>query len=127
MVLDFEKPKRARSTEKHNSTYSSDTGVAGTYVPNMSEKDMRKWKAKKVGGDDPRVEVRKTVSGSDPMLAKKLAGRGYAFAGHCSAQVLIIVRVKGVVMSGNGRMVFDNKTWGELHAAVAEAQALLKT
>lgn len=127
MVLNFEKPKKARSTEDHNSTYSSDTGVAGTYMPNMSEKDMKKWKAKKVGGDDPRVEIRKTVSGNDPILAKKLSGRGYAFAGQCSAQVLIIVRAKGVVMSGNGRMVFENKTWNELHVAVAEAQALLKT
>lgn len=125
MILSFDKPKKLRPTEEHNAEHSSDTMVPGTYAPNMSARDKAKWKAKQVGGDDPRIEIRKTVSGNDPVLAKKFAGRGYAFAGQCSAQVLIIIRKTGVVMSGNGRMVFNNATWQELFTAVAEAQAIL--
>lgn len=129
MILDFKKPKKLRSADEHNKEHQSDAYVDGTYVPNMSEKDMMKWKAKKIGGDDPRVEIRKTVSGNDPALKSKLASRGWEskFAGHCSAQILAIVRPTGVVMSANGRMVFDSKTWSELGQAVAEAQAALKT
>lgn len=123
MILDFGKLKKLRPPAEHNSLYSSDSGVDGTYAPNMSRKDMAKWKAKKIGGDDPRVEIRKTVEGDDPALAKKFAARGWA--GSCSAQVLAIVRPSGVVMSANSRMVFDNSVWEELHQAVAEAQQLL--
>jgi hypothetical protein len=125
-VLSFDKPKKLRSTDEHAQMYSSDTNVDGTYAPNMSEKDKLKWKAKHIGGDDPRIEIRKTVSGVDPTLAKKYANRGYTWAGSCSAQVLVIVRKTGVVMSGNGRMVFDNKTWFELGQVVEEAQKLLQ-
>jgi hypothetical protein len=60
MILDFDKPKKLRPTVAHNAVHSSDSGVDGTYVPNMSRKDRAKWKAKQIGGDDPRVEIRKT-------------------------------------------------------------------
>jgi len=128
MILSFDKPRKLRLTEEHNREHQSDAYVDGTFVPNMSEKDMAKWKAKRIGGDDPRVEIRKTVEGDDPVLKSKLASRGWEsrYAGHCAAQLLVIVRPKGVVMSANGRMVFDNKTFAELAEAVAEAQAALK-
>jgi hypothetical protein len=67
-VLSWDKPKKARSTAEHNARNSSDTGVDGTYVPNMSEKDRLRWKAKLVTGQDPRIEIRKTVTGKDPSL-----------------------------------------------------------
>ena len=47
-LLCFDKPKKVRSTEEHNKTYMSDSGIAGTYVPNMSEEDKNKWKAKHI-------------------------------------------------------------------------------
>jgi hypothetical protein len=124
-VLDFGLPKKLRPTEEHNDMHQSDAYAAGTFVPNMSEKDMLKWKGKKIGGSDPRVEIRKTVEGNDPALASRQASRGWQSEGHCAAQILAIVRPSGVVMSANGRMVFDNKTWHELFLAVAEAQVAL--
>lgn len=127
MVLSWDKPRKLRPTDEHNREHQSDAYVDGTYVPNMSGKDMLKWKAKKIGGDDPRVEIRKTVEGNDPALASKMASRGWDSAGHCAAQILAIVREDGVVMSANGRMVFDARTWTELSLAVAEAQAALET
>jgi len=62
-ILSFDKPKKVKSTEKHNKTYQSDSGIAGTYVPNMSDDDMNKWKAKHIKGDDERIEIRKTIEG----------------------------------------------------------------
>jgi hypothetical protein len=60
-VLDFDKPQKIRSTKEHNEMYSSDSGVAGTFVPNMSEEDKNKWKAKHIKGDDERIEIRKNL------------------------------------------------------------------
>jgi hypothetical protein len=68
MILSFEKPKKVRSTEEHNKMYSSDCGVAGTFVPNMSKEDELKWKAKHIKGDDERVEIRKTLGGSNVLI-----------------------------------------------------------
>lgn len=121
MILDFDKPKKARSTETHNDMHGSDSGVAGTYVPNMSAAAMKRWKAKQVQGADPRIEIRKTVEGTDPGAVKP----NRRWSGHCHAQLLITVRKKSIVMSTNGRMVFDVKTWTELHQAVGEAQTIL--
>jgi hypothetical protein len=81
----------------------------------MSDEDRSRWKAKKVLGKDPRIEIRKTTSGVDPTLKYR--------GGHTSAQILLIVRPGSVIMSGNGRMVFDNKSWKELEQIVAAAKA----
>lgn len=62
-VLSFETPKKLRSAEKHNAIYQSDSGIAGTYVPNMDKRDMELWKAKHIKGDDERIEIRKTLEG----------------------------------------------------------------
>ena len=60
-LLCFDKPKKARSTENHNIACSSDSGIPGTYVPNMSRTDREKWKGKIVGTrrGKPQVEIRK--------------------------------------------------------------------
>lgn len=118
MILDFAKPKKILPTEEHNRMYSSDSEAPGTYVPNMSAKDRKKWKAKKISGKDPRIEIRKSVEGSDGSSSE---------AYHSSAQVLIIVRQDCVVMSANGRMVWDNDNWNELNLAVKEARSCLMT
>ena len=44
-LLKWDKPKKLSPTDEHNENYSSDSGVNGTYVPNMSDKDMQEWKA----------------------------------------------------------------------------------
>jgi hypothetical protein len=59
----FRKTKKLRSGEEHNAQYTSDSGISGTYVPNMSDVDMNKWKAKHITGDDERIEIRKTFNG----------------------------------------------------------------
>jgi hypothetical protein len=106
MILSFDKPKKIRSTEDHNRTFSSDSGVEGTYVPNMSPADQERWKGKHIkNGDDPRVEIRKSLTNG--------------------TQILLVVRADGVTMSANGKMVFPWSTWSELLGAVYEARVLL--
>ena len=58
MILNFNKPKKVRSTKEHNDNHMSDSGVAGTYVPNMSKEDNKRFKAKYISGSDERVEIR---------------------------------------------------------------------
>lgn len=60
MLIDFRKPKKIRSTEEHNKMHTSDSGVAGTYVPNMSDEDAQRWKGKYITGDNERIEIRKS-------------------------------------------------------------------
>lgn len=105
-VLSFDKPARARSPEEHADMHSSDTGIPGTYAPNMSDSDMKRWKAKKIAD---RVEIRKTVSDLGSY-----------------AQVKIIVTRDNVLMSANGRMAWNNEDWDNLGQAVAEAREILR-
>jgi len=102
-VLSFEKPKKVRPTSEHNDYYSSDSGVAGTYVPNMSNADRRKWKAKLIAGKDPRVEIRKSI-------------------GRSQVQIVMVVRPDfSTSISANGRMDFTSQDWIELLQARNEA------
>jgi hypothetical protein len=104
MILSFEKPPKSRSTEKHNENFQSDTGIPGTYVPNMSEAWRRTFKAKHIKGDDPRIEIRKGLDNG--------------------VQVLIIVREggkEGLEMSANGKMKWKAEEWGALTTAIYEA------
>lgn len=105
MILNFEKPPRARTTEKHNADHQSDSGIAGTYVPNMSEAWRRTFKAKHIKGDDPRIEIRK--------------GLDYG------VQCLIVVTFTGIKMSANGAMNWSPEEWSALETAIVEAQMKL--
>lgn len=109
--INWEKPKQARSTEEHNAIHSSDSGIGGTYVPNMSDKDAYAWKGKIInrGKPDARVELRKTFSGGGNL-----------------AQVLIILTKDGMKISTNGaiQMMFDD--WNILRCVVDEAQLMRK-
>ena len=118
-LLTWDKPKKLRSTEEHNRMHSADCVADGAYAPNMSDADKRKWKAKKIGGKDPRIEIRKTTPGH---LVKTPAVGGGWFHSHYEghAQVLMVVRPNGtVLMSMNSKAEFD---MGELEQALAEAR-----
>lgn len=56
-VLEFEKPPKKMSTEEWKAL-SADGAPPGVYTPNMSYDDRRRFKAKQVGGEFPRIEVR---------------------------------------------------------------------
>jgi len=91
--INWEKPKKVRTTEEHNKTFSSDCEADGTYVPNMSKEDARMWKGKHInkGKRNARVELRKTFDQCDSY-----------------AQVLIVVPKEGFnpekTLSHNGNI-----------------------
>ena len=102
VILDWSKQPKKMSTREWMSI-SADCAPPGVYTPNMSDEDARKWRAKKIGGADPRVEIR-TLRGS---------------------QMLIIVRPSQVRISMNGPVELDGDAWTDFKYAVEEAQAVL--
>ncbi len=109
-MLSWEKPKKTMTTEEWNSI-SADGAPPGVYTPNMSKEDREKWKAKKIGGKDPRVELRKMTGGKVGKTS-------------ICANVLLVVRPNGsVVWSANGKSIFDI---GDIIMALKEAKDALE-
>lgn len=126
-IICWDKPQKIQSTAEHNKMYSSDSGIAGTFVPNMSAADMLKWKGTfkkpRLFPDSPYVELRKTFSRDDSY-----------------AQVFIIVAINGhnynkvipgdnkstnVRISTNGVIAMTFEELNELQQAIIEAQDFL--
>lgn len=107
--INWNKPKKIRSTEKYI-IYFSDSGIDGTYVPNMSREDMESWKGKRIGGDNKRIELRKTFN-----------VKTYY------AQMLIVIRPgnendPNILISTNGKIALDFSMWEELKEVIEEAR-----
>ena len=114
-VLDFRKPKKLRPTDVHNKIYQSDTEIAGTYVPNMSTKDMHRWKAKHIKGNNERIEVRKTIGGCQMLLV--ILKRPGSLRRWEDPHVMRL--------SANGTLKFNGKEVDEFIEAIAEARQIL--
>jgi len=131
MILSWDKPEQIMSPEAWKGI-SADGAPPGVYVPNMSEVDCKKWKAKLIKGKHPRVEIRKSTHCSGKSLNPK-----FPWGGGCSAEILIIVGLKGVKhrqtlhdcnikMSQNGASSFSFDEFQQLQQAVKEARAVLQ-
>jgi len=109
-MINWDKPKKSRPTKEHNEKHSSDSGIDGTYAPNMCEEDQRSWKGKHInkGKDNARIELRKT----------------FATQG-THAQVLVIITHDAVTISTNGKigMVFED--WTDFNEVVNIAKLTL--
>ena len=118
MILSWDKPEKVMTTEEWQAI-SADSAPPGVYTPNMSEEDMRKWKARYVSGRNPRVEIRKTVIGPERLPdSGRYTTQGYA-------QLLVIVEQTTVRVSANGTADFEGWEFDQLHEAVAEARLVL--
>jgi hypothetical protein len=126
MVLDFDKPKKVRSTDEHNQMHVADCAPPGVYVPNMSVNDRRKWKAKQIGGSNPRVEIRKSFHGLKVGIEHPYHKQIMRWSGDYSSETVIVVRRDGVIISMNGRTGITNEDFDDLVAAVEEARAMLR-
>jgi hypothetical protein len=122
-VLCFDAPKKLRSAEKHNEMFQSDSGVAGTYVPNMSEADQNKWKAKHIMGEDERIEIRKTIEGVQLLVVVYKNKRPVEW--HYNNQDEWHKRHQNVKMSMNGKLDMGWDDWWDLTEAVHEAGEML--
>lgn len=122
-LLSFEKPKKANSTEKHNENYQSDSGVAGTYVQNMSVADILKWKAKHIKGEDERIEIRKTIEGVQLLVVVYKKENPVEWEdGNLKEWYK---RHQNVRMSMNGKLDMTWDNWWDLQEAVKEAFEIL--
>ena len=129
MILDFTPPKKILSSDEHNKQYMSDCGVRGTYVSNMSEEDMNRWKAKHInkGKPDARIELRKTFNGAELLIIVALDGWNYKNEtiegdkyGHYKTKGL------NVRMSTNGPLMMTFSEFYDIEMVVNEAGDILK-
>lgn len=106
---------------------SADGAPPGVYTPNMSEADMKKWKAKLISGKYARVEIRKTTT-SQVKIVVSLPGcptsqrKSWTRRGEMED----IGHNDNVVISMNGPSNFTFEQIQELAEAVEEAKAVLK-
>lgn len=118
-ILNFEQPKKSRSTEDHNKLYISDCEVDGTFVPNMSKEDNSRWKAKHIKGKDERVEIRKCFGGTQAVIVvykNELKGNWReGVEGH-----------KNIRISANSKIHMDLQEYKEFLQAIEEAFEILK-
>ena len=81
MILMWDKPKKAQSTADWKNSYGFEAGPAGGYMPNMSQDDEERWKAKLTGVKSgfPQVEIRKSTLNGTLMLIIVNLGAGYNY------------------------------------------------
>lgn len=121
-LIDFNKPKKVRSTEEHNQLYSSDSGVAGTYVPNMSEVDRNKWRGIHVKGIDERIEIRKTIGGSQVLI---VVYKNVRFTHWSVDKKEWYKNHNNVRISMNGKLDMTFKDYEEFTKVIEEAKEIL--
>ena len=122
-LLCFEKPKKIHNTQKHNEMYLSDSGIAGTYVPNMSTADMKKWKAKHITGDDERIEIRKTFDGVQLLIVVYKNPKSVKYD-HKNIDNWH-KRHQSIKISMNGKLDMEWNDWWDLTEVVKEALEIL--
>ena len=128
MILSWEKASKVLHPEEHAAKYASDTGVPGTYVPNMSEEDMKKYKAISCRGRCPRIEVRVTIAGTQ-VLAKFKSTLLVPDTANWYADVNSEIRKHGsknVKISMNGPLDMTFEEWETFKQAMDEAIAEAK-
>lgn len=78
-VLMWDKPKKVKSKQEWAEGYGFEDGPTGGYMPNMSDEDNARWKAKITGTKlgFPQVEIRK-AAGSQMTIIVNL-GEGYNY------------------------------------------------
>jgi hypothetical protein len=128
MILSWDKPVKKAPVEEHQS-WSFDGGPPGGYVPNMSEEDSKKWKAKLTGQKKgfPQVEIRRTVTGSQLLIIVNL-GKGYTYK-YLKPDVDSWGRSTqgfNVHMSMNGPIQMTFEDISELNEAIEEAKEFLE-
>jgi hypothetical protein len=106
-VLYFDEIKKKQSQEDWSKSYFADGAPPGVYVPNMSDGDALLWRAKQIGGKNPRIEIRKRLN--------------------CWVNVVVIVYPdESVKLSANGKMEFTPNEYRELITGIAQAKTLLR-
>ena len=129
MALDFSKPEKV---ENKNSFDGDPTGIG--YVPQMSQEDANRWKAKRfnAGKYGDRIELRSSSPGSQVLVIVGMEGWNYKNESpHRAAGTwdrfnkLNGSHGKNVRISSNGPMSFSLKEWSDLNELILEAYQLM--
>lgn len=127
-MINWDTPKKIRSTEDHNRVNSSDCGVPGTYVPNMSMDDQRAWKGKHInkGKVGERIELRKTFDtcGNYAQVLVVLSDEGFDKNG--SGVGFPTGKERGnIKISANGKLEMTYDEWDELKDVISVAKSVM--
>lgn len=135
-LLDFTKPKKVEIEA------GFEDGPIGGYVPQMSQSDARKWKAKhfNLGKENARIELRKSFEANNgqgsTQVTMFVALDGWDFASkheHRSPKTPESdwfhkdTRGLNVRMSMNGPLLMTFEQFREIDEIVREAEDFLKT
>ena len=135
-LLMWEKPKKAMSHEEHVVAHGSSAEAAGTYVPNMSDEDAGRWRARLAGQKKGplRVEVRRTLNGAQIVLVvsegniwphrEVWVDGGEDDDGHYELRPPD--RYANLKLTANGPLYATFEEWAEINAVIAEARAFLR-
>lgn len=125
MLLNFNKIEKVMSEKEREEKYSSDCNVIGTFVPNMSVEDMRKWKGKHIKGKDERVEIRKSINGTQLVIIvykEERYERGFNDYSNKEYELLIH---KNVHISANGKIILSTLDYEEMIKVINESNFIL--
>lgn len=125
MLLDFNKPKKIMTEQERQDKYSSDCSIPGTFVPNMSINDMRKWKGQYIKGKDERVEIRKTINGTQLVIIVYKEVRYETKEHYGSNETYEYLVHKNIHISANGKILLTFEEFNELLKVINEAQEVL--
>lgn len=127
-LINWNKPKKLRSTKNHNDMHVSDSGIPGTFVPNMDEKDQTSWKGKFIkhrDGKSAQVELRKTFSGANLLII--VGNDGFNYKHYRRESDNLSTMGKNIFISMNGGLQLTFEDFADLYAVVQEAKAKIKT
>lgn len=126
-LLNFDKPAKV------DVGGGFDGGPEGGYVPQMSEADAQRWKAKRLNAGKPndRIELRKNFGNTQVFMIVALDGWDlagkYEFRRERKTNEYFFNDTRGlnVRMSMNGPLLMTFETFAEFNQIVEEAKALL--
>jgi hypothetical protein len=133
-LLSWDRPKRAHTPAAHAEAFGADGAPPGTYVPNMSDEDAERWKAKVTGQKRGvlQVEIRRSFPrGGDLVLIVCLNG-GYTYKSYkprdpsarwCNWGVTDDRQIH-LAINGALQLTFDEIA--EIQTVVEEARAKLR-
>lgn len=125
MLIDFTKPKKVKVD------YGFEDGPDGGYMPQMSDDDAKRWKAKIInkGKENARIELRKSFDTAQVFIVVALDGWDLSSKFDYRdppRDYFVSTRGLNVRMSMNGPLKLTFEQFAEFQQAVEEARQILE-
>ncbi len=122
-LLMWDKPAKKMAVDEWKDSYGFEDGPTGGYLPNMSDQDAARWKAKLVGKttSSPQVEIRRTLGSYQLLLIVSLGG-GYKYKWYTREQTQGV----NVHLSANGPIAMSFQDVQDMSTVVQEAREYLE-